>query len=197
MAGAYQLNGQLVIPECKPTYGGRYICTVRLVNGLSRVAYTTLIISPDEQVPQPDDGIYFAKELVCSIGVCLFTCDAISNNIVYIDGLSTLPNCDVLDLLVWINFCYNPVDFALLMSTNNSCTACLAIQLWFPVWLLAINLWKFRWIACISLRFRCTFVLHIFLQKITWCCVVLLKYYAFKIIIGKCLKIVHFYECQL
>jgi len=41
------LNGQLIILESKPTYEGRYVCTVYLVNGQSREAYTTLVVSPD------------------------------------------------------------------------------------------------------------------------------------------------------
>ena len=53
-AGSYQLNGQLVIPECKPTYGGQYICTIHLVNGQSRIAYSTLVISPDQVDQQPE-----------------------------------------------------------------------------------------------------------------------------------------------
>jgi len=47
--GAYQSNGQLVLPELKPTDEGRYICTIYLITGHSRVAYTTLLVSTDGQ----------------------------------------------------------------------------------------------------------------------------------------------------
>jgi len=48
-AGAYQLRDQLIIAEFKPSYAGRYVCTIYLVNGHSKVAYTTLLTSPDER----------------------------------------------------------------------------------------------------------------------------------------------------
>ena len=44
---AYQVNGQLVIPDCQAVDGGRYVCTVYLVNGDSRVAYTSVIVADD------------------------------------------------------------------------------------------------------------------------------------------------------
>jgi dystroglycan 1 len=54
--GAYQLNGQLFIPECQPTYGGRYVCTIQLVSGVRKVAYTVLAVSPDTDVTRPGEA---------------------------------------------------------------------------------------------------------------------------------------------
>lgn len=47
-SGSYQLNGQLVIPRCEPSDSGTYICTIYLVNGERRVAYSTLVVNPDD-----------------------------------------------------------------------------------------------------------------------------------------------------
>jgi len=46
-AGALQSNGRLTIPECQRTFQGRYVCTIYVVGGHSKSAYTTLLVSPD------------------------------------------------------------------------------------------------------------------------------------------------------
>lgn len=47
--GAYQEGGRLVIPECRPSYGGQYVCTIYLVNGNQKIAYATLVVEDDER----------------------------------------------------------------------------------------------------------------------------------------------------
>ena len=46
--GAYQIGGQLVIPECKPEFSGRYVCTIYLINGDKKVAYSSISITDDQ-----------------------------------------------------------------------------------------------------------------------------------------------------
>jgi len=54
--GAYQDKGQLVIPQCKKEYEGRYVCTIYFLSGEQKVAYTSLHIEDGV-----DDGDHYGR----------------------------------------------------------------------------------------------------------------------------------------
>ncbi|KAK2193775.1 hypothetical protein NP493_5g02050 [Ridgeia piscesae] len=47
-AGAYQQNGVLVIPNCRQTASGRYVCTITMASGVVSQSYATLTITPSQ-----------------------------------------------------------------------------------------------------------------------------------------------------
>ena len=46
--GAYQQNGVLVIPNCRQTASGRYVCTITMASGVVSQSYATLTITPSQ-----------------------------------------------------------------------------------------------------------------------------------------------------
>lgn len=77
--GAYQVGGQLIIPECRPDYSGRYVCTIYLVSGEKKVAYTTINIADEDNLGHREEAptveIYPSNVIDVRVGEnALFQC---------------------------------------------------------------------------------------------------------------------------
>jgi dystroglycan 1 len=83
--GAYQQEGELVIPRCRKEYEGRYICTIYFVNGEQKVAHMTLQIEDHTSNVQPPQMALPTVTIDPTIqrinlgGTATFRCDARGN----------------------------------------------------------------------------------------------------------------------
>ncbi len=51
-SGAFQQGGVLFIPNCRPDYSGRYVCTITAVTGVSNTGHTNLVVTGSPPGPQ-------------------------------------------------------------------------------------------------------------------------------------------------
>jgi dystroglycan 1 len=81
--GAYQEGGRLVIPECKPSDSGQYICTIYLVNGERKVSYASLVVEGHGiGISQPEQPVVILtpdRQVVMQGTTATITCDVTGN----------------------------------------------------------------------------------------------------------------------